>query len=290
MAIIMADGSSGEYFANLITESDVETRARGPFGNPNAFGQFLAYGCTLAAAWFVTTHSARLRWGLLAITGVLAYALWLSLSRGAAATLLAGLVALAFTRGRAAGMAAAAVALLLVVVGYPLLVEQRLTVEAGTTAGLSSSDAARLGALLAAPAILAMSPVFGVGFGQYRYAHALLTDQPDGLFAHNWYATVLAEQGFLGLFLWLGLIIAIGLALWRRPADPRTFGGAMLCAFAVGCLFLQPPTSFRISIIPAIVVTAALVAAWDRQSAPRPPEARPAARSTSPPRSMPERT
>jgi hypothetical protein len=36
----------------------------------------------------------------------------------------------------------------------------------------------------------------------------------------------------------------------------------MLGAVAVGCMFLEPPTSFQTAVVPALVLTAALVASW----------------------------
>ena len=269
LAIVTADG--GGSLEGLVAKSDLASRASGPFGNPNNFGQFLAYACTLAGAWFVTAGSSRVRLALVVAVGVIGFGLSLSLSRGAVATLLAGLVALAFTRGRALGLAAVAAALVLVIVGYPLLVEWRLTNETGSAsaaaaAELAASDVGRFGAILAAPALLAMSPVFGIGFGQYQFMSALVTDAGGGLVAHNWYGTVLAEQGLLGVALWLLMLVSVGMWVQSLPARPRTFGGAMLGAVTVGCLFLAPPTSLQTSVIPVIVITAALAADWSAGS------------------------
>ena len=267
LGIVTADGLPYARLANLMPPSDVASRATGPFGNPNSFGQLLAYATALAVAWFVATTSRRAKAGLLAVAGIMGIGLALSLSRGAAATLLAGLVALAFARGRALGAAALAGALVLVFVGYPLVVDWRLTAEAGSAssaaaAQLAASDEGRLGAILAGPALFATSPIFGIGFGQYKYASALVTDQGAGLVAHNWYGTVLAEQGLLGIALWVLVLVAVALWLRTRPSRPRSVGLAMLGVVTVGCLFLEPPTSFQTSVLPAIVLTGALVGDW----------------------------
>ncbi len=279
LGIVTADGVPYARLANLMPPADVASRATGPFGNPNSFGQLLAYAIAAAAAWFAATHTVRVRVGLLAAIGIMLLAVSLSLSRGAAATLLAGLVALAFARGRAIGFAAVAGALALVVVGYPLLVDWRLTTEAGSAssaaaAQLAASDAGRLGAILAGPALFATSPIFGIGFGQYKYLSGLVTDQGAGLVAHNWYGTVLAEQGMLGIALWLLLLVTVGLWLWSRPARPRLVGFATFGAVIVGCLFLEPPTSFQTSALPAMVLTAALVGNWAPSAGPACAESR----------------
>jgi O-antigen ligase len=267
LAILTANGVRDARLANLIPTPDVASRATGPFGNPNSFGQLVAYAGALAAAWLVGTQSRRLRSLLLLSFGIMAYALSLSLSRGGAATLLAGLVALAFARSRTLGFAAAGAALILVIVGYPMFVEWRLATEGGpgssaAAAALAASDEGRLGAILAAPALFASSPIFGIGFGQYKYMSALVTDQGAGLAAHNWYGTVLAEQGVAGILLWLLMLVAVGVWLRSRPARPRSIGLAMFGAVVVGCLFLEPPTSFQTSVLPIIVLTGALVGQW----------------------------
>lgn len=271
LGIASANGGQDTQLVNLMAPSDVAIRATGAFGNPNAFGQLVAYATALAAGWVATTHSIGVRAALLGMFAIMAYAASLSLSRGAIAALLAGLVALAFARSRALGFAAVGAALLVGAIGYPLFVEWRLTTESGTASSvaamqLAASDEARLGAILAGPALFATSPIFGIGFGQYEYASPLVTDGGTGLVAHNWYGTVLAEQGLIGVVLWLLLLVAVALALRSRPAIPRSIGFAVFGAFVVGCLFLQPPTSFQMTVLPAIVLTASVVADWGHRA------------------------
>lgn len=267
LGIVTADGVPFARLENLLAPSDVGSRASGAFGNPNSFGQLLAYASVLAVALLVITDSVRVKAALAIALGIMAFAVSLSLSRGAIATLLAGLVALAFARSRVLGIAVSGIALGLVAVAYPLFVEWRLTVEAGAASAaaaalLETSDESRLAAVLAGPELFAMSPILGIGFGQYRYFSALVTDEGAGLVAHNWYGTVLAEQGIVGIVLWLLLLVAVALWLRERPARPRQVGFAMLGAVMVGSLFLAQPTSFQISILPAVILTGALVADW----------------------------
>jgi hypothetical protein len=277
LAIGTTDSVPVKQLANLMPPSDIASRATGPFGNPNSFGQLLAYSITLAGGWCASTHSLRLRSGLLVTIGIMGYAVSLSASRGAMATLLAGGVALAFVRSRALGFAVAGVAVLLVVVGYPMLVDWRLTTEAGSGSSaaivaLAASDEGRLSAVLAGPAIFAMSPIFGIGFGQYKFMSPLVADHGAGLVAHNWYGTVLAEQGLAGIVLWLLMLVTVAAWLRLRPARPRSIGLAVLGAVVVGCLFLEPPTSFQTSVLPAITLVAALVGDWAGPPRPTAPE------------------
>jgi O-antigen ligase len=268
LAVTTADGAGG-LLANLVAQSDVGSRATGPFGNPNSFGQCMAYAGLLAMLWAALARSTAVRWVLLTAAAVFLYAVAASLSRGAAAALLAGLVAFAFSRSRGTGIVATIAALALVGIGYPLFLQFRLSVDfatpsAAAIAELNSSDAGRLGAVLAGPALFAMSPVFGIGFGQYKYMSGLVSEAGAGLVAHNWYGTVLAELGTVGVVLWALVLITVARWLLRRPSVPRAFGGSMFVAALVGCMFLEPPTAFQTSVIPAVVLTAALVADWTK--------------------------
>ena len=247
LGILTAGGGEYPQLENLLTPLEVGTRVTGPFGNPNAYSQMLAYASVLAVGWIASTRSLRVRAALLVAVGIMGFAMTLSLSRGAIATLLFGLVAFGFARGRTFGLGALGVALALVILGYPLFVEVRIATDAGSVsaaaaAELESSDDARLGAIMAGPAVFATSPVFGVGFGQYKYVSPLVTDEGAGLVAHNWYGTILAEQGLLGLSLWLMTLVTVRSWLVSRPARPRSIGLAMLAATVVGCLFLALPT------------------------------------------------
>ena len=288
LAIVTADSVPFAGLSNLVPRPDVGSRAAGPFGNPNVFGQLVAYASVLAVGWFASTQSRPLRAALLAALGIMAYAISLSLSRGAVAALLAGLVTLAFVRSRTLGLATVAAALIVVIVGYPLFVDWRLTTETGSASSaavveMAASDESRLSAVLAGPALFAMSPVFGIGFGQYKFMSALVADEGGGLVAHNWYGTVLAEQGLTGVVLWLLMLVGVGAWLRSRPPIPRSIGAAMLCATVTGCLFLALPINFQVAVLPLLVVTAALVADWTPGGPGRAtsgPQAQPAATGT----------
>jgi O-antigen ligase len=138
---------------------------------------------------------------------------------------------------------------------------------AGAQLNLSDSDGGRLEAILAGPALFALSPIFGIGFGQYRFMAPQVTDGGAGMVAHNWYGTVLAEQGIVGVILWSLLLITVVVWMRRRPSAPRRVGIAMLSAACFGSLFTMPPQHYQTGFVPAMVLTAALVANWSRGTA-----------------------
>jgi O-antigen ligase len=252
----------------LVAANDFGIRAVGSFSNPNYFGFAGALATTTALAWASITESPRMRAALLLAAGICAGALVLTLSRGGIVTLLAGLSVLAFVRFRYRGVLAMMAILIAFGLVYPFLANYRLgstgdSPSAEALAVQEQSDRERAAAVLAGPQIWATSPVFGVGFGHYSFVSARFSGNLGATAAHNWYVNVLAEEGLVGALLWLLALLAVALALRRRPAEPRILGLSVLLAFAVGSLFLEPPDSFQSSALPILVITAALAATWE---------------------------
>ena len=254
--------------ANLMGRPDAITRDVGSFGDPNYFGLFLATATAACLALIVVVGQRRLRGLLAAIAVALGIALTVSLSRAALLALGIGILTLAFTRSRRLGLVATAALATLALVVYPLYLEWRLMADAGVLTPaqqsivLQGSDASRLAAALAGPQIFATSPVFGVGFGHYPLLSGRFVGYP--IESHNWYMNVLAEQGLVGIVLWLGMLGALALRLRRSAPAARSVGLAVLVTYAVGSIFLQPPLSVQTSAFAAIVVVAALTGDWSR--------------------------
>ena len=246
----------------LVDLSDATARVVGPFGDPNYFGLFQATAIAACLAAAVVIRSGRLRLVLVAVAVVLGIAFSIALSRGALLALAAGILALAFTRSRRAGLLAIGALVLLALVVYPLFLEWRLTADAGRLSAqaytvLARSDNSRIAAALAGPMMFSTAPLFGIGFGHYELMSGRYTGY--AIESHNWYANVLAEQGLVGIALWIPMLVAIAIRLYRSPRAARTVGMTVFVAYATGSAFLQPPLSVQTSAFAVIVVVAALV-------------------------------
>jgi O-antigen ligase len=130
---------------------------------------------------------------------------------------------------------------------------------------MAESDHGRLTGTLAGPLLFLTGPLFGIGFGHFVPMSVLVTNGGEPINAHNWYLTVLAEQGIVGVVLVGALAVALVRALRSRPAKARTVGFAVLGCLAAQALFLEPPTSFQMLAAPAIVLVAALVGDWHEE-------------------------
>lgn len=259
----------GPPIAGLLAHATIDQRAVGSFYNPNYFGVFEAIAITTAAGWMLGTRSTRLRLALLATCVVLGVALMLSLSRTAMITCAAGLGFLALSRSRPRnGVVIAAGLLVGVIVLFPIFVNWRLSATFGASsadayAELAQSDQGRLSGVLAGPQLFLSSPVFGIGWANYfamssRFAGVSIA-------AHNWYMNVLAQEGTVGIVLWLLLLVLVVIALRSRPTFPRSTGLGVLGAYAVGSLFLEAPISFQTSALPILVIVAALASDWTQR-------------------------
>jgi hypothetical protein len=268
-------GPAGSPFAGLLAASEDGSRAVGPFGNPNYFGEFLATGIVTAAA-LATVAVGRTERGLLFLVALVGgAAVALSLSRGAIVATLAGLASLAVLRSRFLGAALVMAGVVIILFAYPAFVEFRLGPSSETAySELNASDASRFDAVLAGPQLFLTSPLFGVGFGQYSALSARFTEGHISIGSHNWYMNVLAEQGLVGVVLWASFLISLVVCLRKRPEAPRIVGLAVLATFAAGSLFTTQPASFQTSVLPVIVISATLVANWGPGPglSPRPPE------------------
>jgi len=264
--------------AHFITPSDSDARPSASFGDPNEFGLFISMAIVTAISWFATTRRRPVRTFLACVLICLSLGLLVAQSRTAIIALVAGLAAMGFVRSRRTGVAILGLSVAVGLLLYPLLIEARLTNSLGTASGtavaqLAVSDSGRLGLVLAGPMVFLSSPVFGIGLGGYHFA--------IGDSSHDWFMTILVEQGVVGISLWLLILVTIFLALRRRPSTPRGLGLSVLSAFVAGSFFLNPPYVEQSIVFTAMILTAAVVANWEPALSNGPNDSQPLAKTSS---------
>ena len=268
LAIVTYDATGiAGLVANLVPPADNRTRALGSFSNPNYLGAYAAMMTVTAAALATLTRSRRVFIALLVVAGLTLVVVALSLSRGAIVAALVGFAWLSLSRSRALAGVVLAIAVVGALVIYPAFVQWRLENLTGSAsvesyAVMAKSDQGRLTGTLAGPSLFLSAPLFGIGFGHFVPMSVLVTGSPEPINAHNWYITVMAEQGVVGIVLVALLSVALVRALRSKPRIARTTGFAVLGALAAASLFLEPPTSFQTLAVPSIVLVAALVGNW----------------------------
>jgi O-antigen ligase len=249
------------FVQNLTNEMRITARSIGPFLDPNYFGTFLATAAVLFMASYPMARSRAIRIASIALVVVLVAALATTLSRGAFVALLAGVLALTLTISRRWAVATLLTSVVIVILVYPSFAEYRFG-EARSSAIEALDESGRQYAAAAGIRIFESSPIFGVGLAHYPEATVRIGELPAPIESHNWYVNVLAEQGIVGIVLWLGLILSVLRAVWVRGGIARRVGIGVLAAAVTGAISLQTPASFQTSALTAIALTMAMVGRW----------------------------
>ena len=189
------------------------------FFDPNIFGRFLALVMILLAS--VILYARRQRTVLItgAVLAILWVALLLTLSRSAIGALLVGLGTLAAIRwrvGRAVFIAAGVVALVAAVIAIT-------PTTFGLNQGLNGASSGRPGLVTGGLDLFKQRPLWGYGSGsfetEFAARHHAIGETTSA--SHTIPVTIAAEQGLIGELVYLGLVLAALVVLFRRcRSDP----------------------------------------------------------------------
>ena len=220
-------------------------RVNSVFWDPNVYGRYLALVTTIAAAAMLW---ARTRNGFWLLTGLIAV-LWAGLvptySQSSFLALLAGLAVLAAIRWSWRWTLAAvgvglvgAILIVLLVGGSGKITSDRLNVDLSGRGSLVSGGAD----------LFAERPVQGYGSGSFQAAYRDHRENKDApvTVSHTEPVTVAAEQGLLGLLVYLALVVValgtLGRGLWTAraagPVPPTTPPTALAARAAVLAAFV----------------------------------------------------
>ncbi len=240
------------------------------FYDPNVYGRFLAIVMVLLAAVLLWS---RERTRVLAAGGlllVLLVALVLSLSQSSLAALLAGLMVLAALAWGTLRTAAVACVLLAAAAAVALALPGVTGVNV-SSAKLNKTSSGRVDLIRGGAELFGDRPVWGYGSGSFEEefrSHRESSRRRAAAASHTIPVTVAAEQGAVGLALYLALLVAAFVRLWsgawtslRRAALAAAFTALVLHTL-IYAAFLEDPLTWAL-----LGVGAAL--AWQLQPSPR---------------------
>jgi len=187
------------------------------FLDPNIFGRFLALVMILLAAVLLYARRQRTQLVTVAILAILWGGLVLTLSRSSLGALLVGLGVLAALRWRV-GRAVLAAA---VVVALAAAAIAASPTTFGLNQGLNGASSGRPGLVSGGLDLFAARPLWGYGSGSFQTEYAD-RHQGEALSAsHTIPITIAAEQGLIGLVVYLALVVAALITLLQRArSDP----------------------------------------------------------------------
>lgn len=278
------------YLADLWMDIPGSLSAR--TGTIGVFNNHIVEGLSLSTwALAMTAATAMLlkqRRSLAAFTALLASVaiycvMFLNPGRGAQLALVAGMVTLVFllTPRHVRWLGTAAAILLIAAVAFQsTMVMQRfeLAVHEAKTADTvkQTSVGLRINAWRAGLDLWRESPLIGHGTGSYQ--HLMQTqksemvggceDNPVCLQPHSQYVLLLAEQGAVGLLMFLALLAALVWPAMQSGLLAAKLSAAFACAFAVHSAFdsgLRMGTQMFVFMVMAVALTAAVRLKWPEQ-------------------------
>jgi O-antigen ligase len=247
--------------------------------DPNFFAAELIPPILIASFLLVTASSPRTRWFAAIVAAVDLVAFALTQSRGGIIGLTIALLVAVALAGRARPRVLALVLIVAAVgLGYYLTYRPAHVFQSGAGgAGLASASSGRTDEWRVALRIFAGHPIGGVGLGNYRVVEPSYATQTFNLtfvhyivtfrqLAHNMYLQTAAELGFVGLALFLAILVLplrqAGRALkgLELAGDDLEFRARGLIAGAIGVLVayvflsaeLEKPLWFVIGLLAAV--------------------------------------
>jgi hypothetical protein len=213
-------------------------RVNSVFWDPSIYGRFLMVAIVVALVAVVRGESKRLALGAAAALVAIWIGLLLSYSQSSFAGLIVAVVALlALVWRRAALLATAFVALVLLSTGIANPnVQNAFLKRSGAALNRATSD--RAGLVYNGVRIAVENPVAGVGVGAFRHHYAALTGlkgkEPKKAASHDTPVTVAAENGLVGLALFVWVLVSAFSTLARSKGDP--FVRRVVLAVALGLI------------------------------------------------------
>lgn len=230
-------------------------RVNSLFFDPNIYGRFLMVvllGILAALTWGARGGRAA---GLALLFAVLWAGLIVSFSQSSMLGLIVGAIVLLGVRFGAGKALVAAGGVALVAVVALVALSGVLRINLDSSEGIDNSTAGRWALVQGGVELYGARPIAGWGSGSYRRAYREQTNTSDVravAASHTIPLTVAAEQGTIGLLIYLGLLVA-SLAALLRAARYSAAGAAIAAAYVAMVLhswfyaaFLEDPLTWAL--------------------------------------------
>lgn len=187
-------------------------RVNSLFWDPNVYGRYLALAITMVAAALLWARPSRESVVLAAVAGVLWLALMTTYSQSSFIALIAGLVTLVALRWSLKWVLAGLAAMFVAVVLFGTFAGGLVKLDLGA---INKQTSGRANLVSGGLDLFEARPVYGYGPGSFSFAFKRDVAGPNAPVteSHTEPITVAAEQGLIGLAIYLALILSVFAAL-----------------------------------------------------------------------------
>jgi O-antigen ligase len=242
MALIFAGVAFAEYAAHdlLLSRGDLLQsnqlhlyfRVNSLFYDPNVLGRYLALTLIALGAYLAWSRGARAPIAAAVVAGILLGALALSYSITSFAALIAGLLVVAALRwsvrwGLATGAA------ILVCGAIFLLVSGTGRTNISSSDSSSTTTSGRVDLVTGGLELAEDRPAWGWGSGSFGAAFSRHIERAKTTVSHTEPVTVAAEQGGIGLVVYLALIVVALIVLFSGASASAATAAAAACFVAM---------------------------------------------------------
>jgi O-antigen ligase len=276
-----------ELFLNpkVITANQFEDyfRVNSLFFDPNIYGRFLAMVMLGVTAVLLTRVRPAEVLACAGLLGILWAGLLVTFSQSSFAALLAGLAVLAGLRWSVRRTLTIAAAVVVAGVIFVIAAPGALRLDLGSSASADKATSGRADLIAGGARLFADKPVLGNGSASFarefrRHEHS--SSRRAASASHTIPVTVAAEQGVIGLVVYLALLVAALARLFAGARGGSAARGFVAAAF-VGLLvhtmlyaaFLEDPMTWTLLGVGTALAAAARVRV--RERSPAPPEPAP---------------
>lgn len=228
-------------------------RVNSLFFDPSVYGRFLALVMIALATVALWARRPRVLAGAAVLLALLWAGLILTFSQSSIVALLAGLAVVAALRWSVRWTAAVVAAAVVVGAVFVVAAPGALHLNLGSSKSTDKATSGRLDLIAGGARLFAHRPALGWGSGafarQFR-RHEAASRQRAASASHTIPLTVAAEQGIVGLLVYLALVIVALVRLLRGSAGSpvRTYLAAAFVALLVHTMlyaaFLEDPTTW----------------------------------------------
>jgi O-Antigen ligase len=258
VALVFAGVAFAEYAARdlLLSRGDLLQsnqlhlyfRVNSLFYDPNLFGRDLALTLVALGAYLAWTRGTRLPLAAAVVSGVLLGALALSYSISSFAALVAGLLVVAGLRW-SWRWALAGGAAILVCGAIFLLISGTGRTDVGSGEASSTTTSGRVDLVRGGITLAGDRPVWGWGSGSFGAAFSRHIERAKTTVSHTEPVTVAAEQGGIGLVVYVALVVLALIVLFSgasasvaSAATAACFAAMVVHSLAYAAFTIDPAT------------------------------------------------